>query len=58
MFAMWLPLIIILLIFLVPWESSGKSPNYVAPIQILRERYARGEIDAEEFRSKRRELGG
>ena len=38
-----------------PWGSSGAGPD---PLAILRERYARGEIDDEEFERRRKTLAG
>ena len=46
--------------FLGPWGRDGHprhSPPGRAPLDILRERYARGEIDKEEFDERRRVLG-
>jgi putative membrane protein len=36
-----------------PWKSSSKDQAY----EILRERYAKGEIDSEEFSIRKKELG-
>jgi putative membrane protein len=48
---------IALLIKLVFGDRQGKSDEDRA-LSILRERYARGEIDKEEFNARKRELGG
>jgi putative membrane protein len=37
--------------------SSGRRQED-APLDILKQRYARGEIEREEFEQKRRDLGG
>ena len=37
-------------------ENSGRSPNEESPMEILKKRYARGEIDDDEFERRRKEL--
>jgi putative membrane protein len=42
-----------------PWQASGshQTPSARTPLDILKERFARGEIDKEEFEERRRVLG-
>ncbi|MDI6813440.1 MAG: SHOCT domain-containing protein [Desulfitobacteriaceae bacterium] len=64
---MFLVLIILFALFFLPWnrEAQRGYPGYPAyapaavrrdPLEVLRERYARGEIDSEEFQRVREEL--
>ena len=53
-------LIIVGIVVLVKWLARSQSPG--APpaktaLDILKERYARGEIEREEFEQKKRDLG-
>jgi putative membrane protein len=55
----------ILLIVLIVWavkaavgSSNNPSEKQKSALDILKERYARGEIDQEEFDQKRKDLGG
>ena len=41
-----------------PGPGSAPGAGYVQPAQILAERYARGEIDTDEYRARLRALGG
>ncbi|MGH2609428.1 MAG: SHOCT domain-containing protein [Tepidiformaceae bacterium] len=47
---------------LVAWVTAGGQRNAQPPrdsaLEVLRERYARGEIDREEFERMRKDLGG
>jgi putative membrane protein len=52
-------LIILAIIALVKWlsgKSSGTGPAEKTSVQILQERYARGEIDKEEYEQKKADL--
>jgi putative membrane protein len=56
--------VIVVAVFLVRWVGGpwqGTAPHYPplgrTPLDILRERFARGEIDKEEFEERRRVLG-
>ncbi len=53
-------LVILAIAALAKWlmqqPSSGGSPRDKTPLQILQERYARGEIDREEYEQKRQDL--
>ena len=52
-------LIILAIIALVRWlsgKSTGTGPAEKTPLQILQERYARGEIDKEEYEQKKADL--
>lgn len=42
-----------------PWQASGphQTPSARTPLDILKERFARGEIDKDEFEERRRVLG-
>jgi len=61
MLAFWV-LVVIVLIFLVKWLIQATSGKKATPtisnrgLEILKERYARGEIDKAEFDSKKRDL--
>jgi len=54
---------IILLIVLLLWglgglnAPRGSSPSRQTPLEILQERYARGEIDKQEYDDRRKTLG-
>ena len=63
MIVFWI-LILVGLIFLIKWliqstsrdKTTGSGGN--RSLEILKERYARGEIDKEEFESKKKDLSG
>lgn len=48
-------------VFLIRWlfhDGAVKSPlGYETPLDVLKKRYAKGEIDREEFESRKRDLG-
>jgi len=60
--------IIVLIILGVRWlmrqdriggdRSSGSTPRPDGPLEVLRQRYARGEIDDEEYERRRKMLSG
>lgn len=49
-------------VLIVRWLGGGRGPGYgpppKTPLEILQERYARGEIDKEDYEDRRRTLGG
>lgn len=64
---MWLNWIFwLIMIILIIWgvktlagknrDSGGKRPNEDSALEILKKRYARGEIDQEEYKEKREQL--
>ena len=63
MVVFWI-LILVGLVFLIRWliqstgrdKTTGNGSNRA--LEILKERYARGEIDKEEFESKKKDLSG
>jgi len=52
--------IVILIIFLVKWlsgpERRGLPPSKDEPLEILKRRYAKGEIDKEQFEQMKKDL--
>jgi len=61
---LWWVLIILGIVVLVKWLAVGFGPSRVGPaiesraLEVLKERYARGEIGKEEFEQKKRDLQG
>ncbi len=51
-------LAIVVLVRYLSGSSSGKDRPERTPLDILKERYARGEIDKQEFEEKKRDLTG
>lgn len=55
-------LIIVGIVVLVKWLAGGPAapgqPPARTALDLLRERYARGEVEREEFEQKKRDLGG
>jgi len=57
MFTFWV-LVIVGLIALVRWlVTQGRESRTNTALEILRQRYARGEINKDEFEAKKRDLG-
>lgn len=58
---MWWVLIIVGIVVLVKWllgpSSSPGGGSGSRALDILKERYARGEIDEQEYRKKKQDLG-
>lgn len=56
MFAFW-AVVIASIVLGIRWVvSQGRPANRDAALEILRQRYARGEIDKQEFEAKKRDL--
>ncbi|MDH5778936.1 MAG: SHOCT domain-containing protein [Gammaproteobacteria bacterium] len=61
MWIIWVLIIVALVIVLKTTMgngSSGSTSKGDSPLEILQKRYARGEIDEEEFKRKRKQLEG
>lgn len=60
MWLFWI-LLIVVIVWIVKGVAGGNSPgtgrNEKTPLEILEERFARGEIDQDEFEQKRKLLG-
>jgi putative membrane protein len=55
--SLWWILIVIGLVVLVRWMiSSGANPATDSALKILKERYARGEIDEQEYQKRKQDL--
>jgi putative membrane protein len=54
----WVVLIIVGLIFFRQYSKGRKGPEDTGstPLEILKQRYARGEIDKQEYETKKRDL--
>ncbi len=63
MMIVFIAAIVIVVVLVVRWlggSSQGRTPyppSGKAPLDILKERFAKGEIDKEEFEERRRALG-
>ena len=55
MFFFW-ALVILGILALVKWLSGNGGARSKTALEILQERYARGEIDQQEYQQKRRDL--
>lgn len=59
MWLFWIVLIIVIVVLVKAASGSGSGASlerHDSPLEILRTRYARGEIDEEEFERRRKEL--
>lgn len=60
MMILFVAVIVVAVVFVVRWLGGSADPAASTPgksaLDILRERFARGEIDAEEFAERRRHL--
>lgn len=60
MWIFWILLIVILVVIVKTMintdNSGGKTLQDKSPMEILKKRYARGEIDEEEFERRRKQL--
>ena len=53
----WILWIIFLIwIFATPWDLPGQRTKKETPLDILKKRYAAGEIDSEEFEERKKAL--
>lgn len=59
MWVLWILAIVVIVVILKSAISSGSAGTATkgdSPLEILQKRYARGEIDEEEFNRRRKEL--
>lgn len=59
MMILWMILIIALIVLVVRAimnSGAGQKQNHETPMEILKRRYAKGEIDKEEFEERKKEL--
>ena len=59
MWIFWVILLVVIILIIkgaTPNRSSSNMPANESPLDILKKRYARGEIDESEFNRRRRDL--
>ena len=56
MWLIWILLIVAIVVMVKAWSGGSSGSRDESPMEILKKRYARGEIDEEEFEHRRREL--
>lgn len=56
MWLIWILLIVAVVVMLKAWSGGSSAPRDESPMEILKKRFALGEIDEEEFERRRREL--
>lgn len=56
MFFWWFLLIVLVVVGVRALLNTNKRPNNETPLEILKRRYANGEIDKEEFEERKRNL--
>lgn len=57
MWLFWIFFIVVIIVLLKAVSGNGNvPPSEKSPIEILKDRYARGEMDDEEFQRRRHEL--
>jgi len=49
-------MIFLIWIFATPWDLPGQRTKKETPLDILKKRYAAGEIDSEEFEERKKAL--
>lgn len=49
-------LIFLIWIFVTPWNVPGQQTKQETPLDILKKRYAAGEIDSEEYEERKKTL--
>lgn len=60
MMILFLALVVVVVVLVVRWlgGAHGAAPPAKAPLDILHERFARGEVDKDDYEERRRLLGG
>ena len=57
---LWFVLMVVIVVAIVRWVAGGRHRHWMynekTAIDVLKERYAKGEIDKKEFEEKRRDL--
>jgi len=57
---LWIVLLIVIVVVLVRWASHGRHRHWMGDektaLDILKERYAKGEINKQEFEEKKKDL--
>lgn len=54
---LWILVLVLVALLLRPlWQDSGRGRSSDSALEILKKRYARGEIAREEYEEKRREI--
>lgn len=49
-------IILFIWIFITPWDIPGQRTKKDTPLEILKRRYARGEIDRQQFEDMKKDL--
>lgn len=56
MMLLWTVVLVVVVVGVLYWAFGREKESESAATEIIRKRYARGEIDEEEFRERRRQL--
>lgn len=58
MWLFWIFIIVVVVMLIKGLVGDGKDPSEETALDVLKKRFARGEIDEEEFNRRKKELNG